>query len=79
MIPQYLVGEQQGGGVWLALGQSEELLSQLQCYLVLSPFSIKLTESLQNREELGCFARELTEFSGSRGPDARSQLVARNK
>jgi hypothetical protein len=27
VIPQYLVGEQQGGGVWLALGQSEELLS----------------------------------------------------
>jgi hypothetical protein len=63
VIPQYLVGDQTEGGVGLALGQSEELLAQLQGRLVLSPFSIKLTESLQNREEVGGFARELTEFA----------------
>src|SRR4029078_5205998 len=66
VIPQYLVGNQQEGGVWLAPSQGEELLSQLQGRLVLSPFSIELTEALQNREELRGVARELTEFSGSR-------------
>jgi len=65
VIPQYLVGNQQEGGVWLAPSQGEELLSQLQGRLVLSPFSIELTEALQNREELRGVARELTEFSGS--------------
>src|ERR1044071_9488391 len=65
VIPQFLVGNQQKGGVWLAPGQREELLPQLQGRLVLSPFSIKLTESLQNRKELGGFARALAELAGA--------------
>ena len=66
VIRQYLVGDQQEGGVWLAPGQREELLPQLQGRLVFSPFSIKLTESLQNREEVEGFARALAEFAGAR-------------
>ena len=66
VIPQHHMGDQKERGVGLALGQSEELLSQLACRLVLPPFSIKLTESSQDREEVGGLARELTEFSRSR-------------
>src|SRR5262245_36616897 len=66
VIPQHLVGDQTEGGVWLAPGQREELLPQLQGRLVLSPFSIKLTESLQNRKKLGGVARALAELAGAR-------------